>query len=262
MRRFALVCLILLGLCCQSCRNFMYSHNMNQVADGKIFRIGTPEFNIIFVRGTLNTTLGRENCEVVVEANNGDAVTNPSGSFRGLTTARFRTGPQITGYLKDIAKKDSETAKAYIDVMSDLNKAQWDVKQTEPVEAPSIPLQAVTEKIKSVVEPFTCPNGNCELTNLWRDNRIVYQTAVVNKLLTYADETSAWEGEATTFKESLGMFLTRMAKLTAKGKTATCMRVKYAIIKDGRLADLNYVMIEDDGNQFDTHCPECVLLED
>ena len=58
------------------------------------------------------------------------------------------------------------------------------------------------------------------------------------------------------------MFLVRMAQLYAKGKTTTQMRVKYAVIKSNQIVDMEYVMIEPDGNQFDTHCPECVLLEE
>ncbi len=261
MKRFALVCIIMIvmGLCCTSCRNFMYSHNVNTVADGKVFRIGTPKFNITFVRGTLMINVGRENTEALFETNNGDSVSNPSGAFRGLTTARFRTGPQISGYLRDIAKKDPKTAKAYINVMSKLNKAQWDVKQTEPVEAPSI--EDVTKKAQEIIDPFDC-NGDCDLQGLWKNNSIAYQQAVATKLLNYADETSGWEGDLTIFRQSLRMFLVRMAQLTAKGKTTTCMRVKYAIVKSNKIIDLNYVMIEPGGNQFDTHCPECVLLEE
>ena len=265
MKKLHIISSIAVIMLLTSCRNFMYSHNANSVADGKVFRVGTPEINLTYVHGTLVTTVARENSETVVETNNGDTVTNPTGSFRGLTTARFRTGPQVTGYLKDIAKKDAETAKEYIKAMPKLNKAQWDTKQqnpTEPVSLKSEPLSTVAEKIKSVAEPFTCPTGNCEFTELWKDNRIIYQTAVANKLLTYADDVSGWEGETGTFKHSLQSFLTRMAQLTAKGRTVTQMRIKYAKIQDGKLVDLNYVMIEPDGNQFDTHCPECVLLEE
>lgn len=248
---------------CASCTKI--SHSLNSVASGKVFRFGTPECSLLYVNGTLVTSIVRENSEIVVETNDGDSVSNPSGVFKGLKSIRFRTAGQATGYLKDLAKKDPAAAKAYIKAMPELCKPAWDTKYENPIEAPliqSAPLQTVTEKIKSAVEPFTCPNGNCELTNLWKDNRIVYQTAVVNKLLTYADETSGWAGEVTPFKQTLNMFLTRMAQLTAKGKTTTCMRVKYARIKDGKLVDLNYIMIEDDGREFDTHCPECVLLED
>ena len=261
MKRFIALCIIMIvmGLCCTSCRNFMYSHNINTIADGKVFRIGTPEFNITFVRGTVVTTVARENTEVSFKTNNGDSVTNPSGSFRGLTAARFRTGPQLTGFLRDIVKKDPETARAYVNVMPKLNKAQLDLDQEQPVEAPSI--EDVTKKAQEIIDPFDC-NGDCDLQGLWKNNTIAYQQAVATKLLNYADETSGWEGDLTTFRQSLRMFLVRMAQLTAKGKTTTCMRVKYAIIKGNKIVDLNYVMIEPDGNQFDTHCPECVLLEE
>lgn len=256
---FTIIAIIAISMLLTSCGGVMFSHNVNQVADGKVFSVGSPQLRLLFVRGTVVTTIGRENTEVDVETNNGDSVANPSGSFRGLTTVRFRTGPQITGYLKDIAKKDADTAKEYIKAMPKLNKAQWDVKQTEPADAPS--LQEIAQKAQELIDPFDC-NGNCDLQGLWKNNTIAYQQAVATKLLNYADETSGWEGDLTTFRQSLRMFLVRMAQLIAKGKTTTCMRVKYAVIKGNQIVDLNYVMIEPDGNQFDMHCPECVLLEE
>ena len=142
-----------------------------KLLEGKVFRIGTPEFNITFVRGTLMVTVGRENTEAVFETNNGDSVGNRSGSFRGLITARFRTGPQITGYLKDLSKRNPEAAMEYVKSMPKLNKAQWDVKQEQPVEAPSI--QEVSQKTQEIINPFDC-NGDCDLQDLWKNNSIAH----------------------------------------------------------------------------------------
>ena len=69
---------------------------------------------------------------------------------------------------------------------------------------------------------------------------------------------STFDGETTTLKHSLEAFLARMEQLTANGKTTTQMRVKCATVKGGVLTYIRYIMIEPDGNQFETNCPECV----
>ena len=133
MKRFIALCIIMivLGLCCTSCRNFMYSHNVNTVADGKVFRIGTPEINLLFVKGTVMTTIARENTKAKFTSKSKDNVNMPDGEFKGLVSASFQTGPQISGYLRDISKHDSETACKYIEVMPEL---VGDQKQTKPKE--------------------------------------------------------------------------------------------------------------------------------
>lgn len=257
---FVLVALVF--IC--GCRSFMFSHNANLVGVGKVFKVGAGDYGIMYVNGLVAIEGVRENSEMVVETNDGDSFANPASAVKGVRSIRFRTGPQITGYLVDLAEKDSEAAKAYVKKMPDINKASWDAKQTKPVETTALKseaLSAVAGKAKTLPEPFDC-SGDCELTDLWKISSITYQSAVAMKLLTYADDTTKFEGEKTTLKYSLESFLKRMEQLTAKGKTTTCMRVKYAKVEGGRLTDINYVMIEDDGNTFETHCPECVLLEE
>lgn len=260
MKRFVLlsIIMIVLGLCCQSCRNFMYSHNVHQVADGKVFRLGTPEFNLLFVRGTVTTTIARENTEAVMETNNGDAVGKPTGTFRGLTTVRFRTGPQMTGYLKDVAKRDPVTARKYVEQMPGLNKAQWDVKQETPVD---VNIEDASKKAEEIVNPFEC-DGNCDLQDLWKNNTIAYQNAVAVKLLNYTDDKATFPDSKTTFYHSLQSFITRLAKLTVRGRTVTQMRIKEVTIRDNQIKDMLFIMIEPDGNTFDTTCPECVLEDE
>ena len=133
MKRFIALCIIMiiLGLCCTSCRNFMYSHNVNTIADGKVFRVGTPEINLLFVKGTVMTTIARENTKAKFTSKSKDNVTTPDGEFNGLVSASFQTGPQISGYLRDISKHDSETARKYIKVMP---KLAGNHKQPEPKE--------------------------------------------------------------------------------------------------------------------------------
>ena len=240
------------------------SHNANLVGIGKVFKIGAGDYGITYVNGLIAIEGVRENSEMVVETNDGDSFANPASAVKALRTIRFRTGPQITGYLVDLAEADSDAAKAYVDAMPSINKASWDSKQTKPAEVTALKSEAIstiTDKAKSVLEPFIC-SGDCELTDIWKISSITYQSAVATKLLTYADDTTKFEGETQTLKHSLESFLTRMEQLTAKGKMTTQMRVKSAKIEGGKLTAINYVMIEDDGNTFETHCPECVLLEE
>ena len=261
------LCSVSLSFMFSGCADLMnVSHNGNFVGIGKVTRLGVADYGLVHVNGLAVLQAVRENNEMVIETNDGDGYTNPAATIKGIRTIRFRTGPQITGYLVDLAKHDTEAAKAYVDQMADLNKASWDTKQQTPtdVKLPSVTTmqgtKKVAEKVKELVEPFTC-SGNCDLQDLWKNDSIAYQTAVASKLLTYADDTSSWEGDVTTYKKSLQDFLTRLAKLTVKGKTKTQMRVKYAKIANNKLIDLMYVMIEPD-QEFDTTCPECVLLEE
>ena len=248
------------------------SHNGNLVGVGKVFKIGAGDYGITYVNGLVAIEGVRENTEMVVETNDGDSFANPASAVKALRTIRFRTGPQITGYLVDLAEADSDAANAYVGQIPALNTAQWDSKQETPAEAPvlrggeSSVLRGGESSVlrgggNAAVELFTC-SGDCELTDLWKISTIAYQSAVASKLLTYADDTTKFDGEEQTFKHSLESFLARMEQLTAKGKSTTQMRIKYAKVEGGRLTAINYVMIEPDGNQFETHCPECVLLEE
>ena len=209
----------------------------------------------LYVNGLATMQVVRDNTETVIETNDGDATKSPDMVLKGIRTIRFRTSPYITGYVVDIAKKDPAAAEAYVKEMPKLNVTHWDSKQDTPID-----ISEVTKKAQEIIDPFDC-NGDCDLQDLWKNNTIAYQQACATKLLNYTDDKHGWEGDITTFRQSLRMFLVRMAQLTAMGRTKTCMRVKYAVIKDNQITDMNYVMINEDGTQFDTHCPECVPLE-
>lgn len=258
MKRFFVLCIVMiaLGLCCQSCRHV--SHNFTTIASGKVVRLGISDYGLLYVNGLVVMEAVRENTETVVETNDGDgANSDPTMIAKGIRTIRFKTNGQVTGYLKDLCKKDPETARKYIEQMPKLYKANWDAKQDKPID---VDLIDVAKKAQEIIDPFDC-NGDCNLQGLWKNNTIAYQQACATKLLNYTDDKHGWEGDLTTFRQSIRMFLVRMAQLTAMGRTTTCMRVKYAIIKDNQITDMNYVMINEDGTQFDTHCPECVPLE-
>ena len=247
--------MIVLGLCCQSCTRV--SHNFDNIISGKYFNIGVGDYGVTYANGLVVIQAVRENTESVIETNDGDKFGNPEAISKGIRSIRFRTGSQVSGYLVDLAKKDPAAAEAYVNIMPKLSKTYWDAKQDKPID---VDIVDVAKKAQEIIDPFDC-NGNCDLQDLWRNDTIAYQQACATKLLNYTDDKAGWEGDAVTFRQSLRMFLVRMAQLTAMGRTTTCMRVKYATIKDNQIVDMNYVMIQPDGTQFDTHCPECVPLE-
>lgn len=55
----------------------------------------------------------------------------PPGKRKGVKRLRREVGPQITGYLVDLADKDPEMAKAYVEAM----KLYWQYRLTTKPEA-------------------------------------------------------------------------------------------------------------------------------
>lgn len=252
-------------------------HNLGLVGIGTGWRVGNGEYGFAYGDGIFGTFITKDGVKFRAELDSttGFSYDPSTNTYKGIKSFEYSLPPQITGYAVDFAKNNPEVAKAYYKALLRYFSAERGAKAQTPLvsdgkskEATSgiadvlkAALGAVKGKGGADSEPFVC-DGDCELTDLAKDNTISHQTAVAAKLLTYADDTTKFDGEVTTLKHSLESFIERMEKLVAKGKTTTCMRVKYARIKDGKLADLNYVMIEDDGSEFETHCPECVLLED
>jgi hypothetical protein len=50
-----------------------------------------------------------------------------SGSLKGVKTIKRTLGPQITGYLKDLAEKDPEAARKYMEAMANY----WELRVIE-----------------------------------------------------------------------------------------------------------------------------------
>ena len=128
------VILIIATILLASCAKV--SHNANLVGVGKVFKIGAGDYGITYVNGLIAIEGVRENTEMVVETNDGDSFANPASAVKGLRTIRFRTGPQVTGYLVDLAAKSADAATAYVGQMPSLNAAQWESTQDEPAAPP------------------------------------------------------------------------------------------------------------------------------
>ncbi|MBQ7649698.1 MAG: hypothetical protein IJS15_02000 [Victivallales bacterium] len=124
-KMFVVLLVVFAALSFCSCSGFMYSHNANLVGKGKTFKVGVGDYGLIYVNGIFGMQGVRENSEMVIEASDGDSFADPTSEAKGSVVIRFRTGPQVTGYLVDLAKQDADAAKEYLGQIGDLNKAQW-----------------------------------------------------------------------------------------------------------------------------------------
>lgn len=249
--------LIMLSICAlMLCSCQRISHNFNTLATGKVFKLGVGDYGLLYVNGFLLLQGVRENTVTNVRTNDGDSFGNPEAVVKGIRSVQFRTGPQCTGYLKELAKKSPEAALEYVKNMPKLNKTMLEAHDQQPID-----VEKASKAAEEIVNPFDC-NGDCDLQELWKNNSIAYQQAVAVKLLNYTDGKATFPDSAITIYHGLESFLTRLAKLTARGRTTTQMCVKYAKIKDNQIVDLKFVMMEPNGNTFDTVCPECVLEDE
>lgn len=255
------------------------SHNANFVASGKVFKIGTEAAGLLYVNGLVAVNGTRENSESVIEAGDDDGLSGaPTVDAKTIRTIRFRTGPQLTGYAVDIAKKDPAAIEEYVKIMPELNKAAWDSKET--LEGKSTTrkdgektstsdyIEMLRAKLASISGGASMPTlseikGDGDYRELYKDNSIEAQAALTAELLKYADDTTKMEGTGETLKDTLVGYAGRLAQLKAKGvKEAKTITLGRATIKDGKLTALMYRCREDDGTYRDEECPTCFPLED
>ena len=268
-----IVCALTLMLC--GCQSFMFSHNVNQFANGDFVRVGFGEYGLIFGDGTVITQVVRENTEMVVEMQNGNDFSGaPTSKMDSVKSVRFRTGPQVTGYLVDLAGVAPDAASAYVGGMSDLNKNSWDTKQTMAQTKQSSGEKSTSDnyidylkaKLGSLVgkeEVKATITGDGEYKELYKDNSITAQAALTAELLKFADDTTEMPSSGETIKDCLVHYAGRLAQLKAKGKSeATKITLDRATIKDGKLVYLMLRLKNDDGTYQDEECANCFELED
>lgn len=252
-------------------------HNFSMFGVGTGF--GLNQHGMSYGDGLLATFVTKDGAKFRAELDSttGFSYDPKTNTYKGIKSLEYSLPPQITGYAVDFARDNPEVAKAYYEALlkyyESENKAAStkaplvsDEKSKDASSKVTDVLKKALDKAKSLAgsasdEPFTC-NGDCELTGLAANNTIAYQTAVATKLLSYADDTTKFDGETTTLKHSLEAFISRMEKLLAKGKSTTQMRIKAATVKDSRLIYIRYIMTEPDGNEFETNCPECVAIDE
>lgn len=99
--------------------------------------------NLSYTDGLNVIDVSRENAswDVEIDADNGVSVDNRTGNIKGVKRLRREVGPQITGYLVDLADKNPEMAKAYVEAM----KLYWQYRLTTKPEAENSTVVPVKE---------------------------------------------------------------------------------------------------------------------
>ena len=244
------VCAILLASC---------SHNGNLVGVGKVLRIGNDTCGITYVNGLFSVNSSRENSESVIETNDGDSFNaTPGAAVSGVRSIRWRTSPQITGYLVDLAKIAPDAAAAYVAVMPSLHHAQWDAKQQTPLDAPKLP-NATSCTAISKADMFLC-NGNCDYNDLTSHDSISYQSSIVVALSGY-DCSAVHPDSGETYAQSLADFARILETYAAHGLATTRVRIKSVTVADRKVTNLLYAYVGDDGTITETQCPNCTPWE-
>ena len=274
MKDIILTLIATLTLFVSGCAPFLYSHNVKIAAHGKFFRIGGEGASITYVNGTVLITGARENDEDKVKVANKDGLAGaPTADLSTELTIQLGTGPQITGYLVDLAKVDTNAAASYVTQMGKLNKARWSdtteattIKSGGEKTSTSDYISYLKEKLNGIAgnkETKATITGDGEYKELYKDNSIEAQAALTAELLKYADDTAKMAGTGETLKDTLVGYAGRLAQLKARGvKEAKTITLGRATISGGKLTALMYRLREDDGTYRDEECPTCFELED
>lgn len=254
------------------------SHNANFVASGKVFKIGSEGVGVLYVNGLVAVNGTRENSESVIEAGDDDGLSGaPTVDAKTLRTIRFRTGPQLTGYLVDLAKKDPVAAETYVKNMHKLNTNTWDSKESLNNKSNTVKegektstsayIEAIKEKLKAIAggksDGKAVITGDGDYNDLWKDKSIEKQAALTAELLAKCDDVTEIQEEGELIKSTLIHFTGRLAQLKAAGATESkriCL--DRATIKDGKVSFLRYRLTDlQTGETSDEVCPNCYGLE-
>lgn len=99
------------------------SHNTGAFTIGTRINAGldpqNATANISYTDGLNVVDVSRENSswDLEIDADNGVSVDGTAGTIKGVKRIRRDVGPQITGYLVDLAEKNPDMAKNYIESM-------------------------------------------------------------------------------------------------------------------------------------------------
>lgn len=125
------VCLAVAALMLTGC-----SHNTGAFTIGTRVNAGldpqNATANLSYTDGLNVVDVSRENSswDLEIDADNGVSVDTQNGSIKGVKRIRRDVGPQITGYLVDLAEKDPEMAKLYVESLKYYWKYRANQKQT------------------------------------------------------------------------------------------------------------------------------------
>ena len=99
------------------------SHNTSAFTIGTRMNFGidpqNATANVSYTDGLNVVDISRENSTwtLEIDADNGVSVDSSSGTIKGVKRIRRDVGPQITGYLVDLAEYDPEMAKSYVEAV-------------------------------------------------------------------------------------------------------------------------------------------------
>ena len=126
------------------------SHNTGAFTLGTRVNLGidpqNATANASYTDGLNVVDVSRENAswDIEIDADNGVSVDDSTGTVKGVKRLRRDVGPQITGYLVDLAAKDPEMAKTYVKSM----KLYWQYR-LEKVRETNSPSGAADDKISN-----------------------------------------------------------------------------------------------------------------
>ena len=134
---FAVTCAVLTGC----------SHNTSMLTLGTSARMGIDpqnmSMNASYMDGLSLVDVSRENAEWEIEIDGATGMTydKTTGTVQGVKKIKRKLGPQISGYLTDLAAKDPESARVYLEAMKYYWQAQanataedYNKKDTAPAE--------------------------------------------------------------------------------------------------------------------------------
>lgn len=99
------------------------SHNTGSFTIGTRINCGldpqNATANISYTDGLNVVDISRENSswDLEVDSENGVSIDESGGTIKGIRRIRREVGPQITGYLVDLAEKNPDLAKDYVESM-------------------------------------------------------------------------------------------------------------------------------------------------
>ena len=100
-------------------------HNSSVFTIGERTNLGidpnTATANISHSEGVNIIDISRENSEweIDIDANTGISVDKKTGNIKGVKSIKRKIGFQVTGYLVELAEKNPDLAKLYIERMTD-----------------------------------------------------------------------------------------------------------------------------------------------
>ena len=100
--------------------------------------------NISYTDGLNVVDISRENSswDLEIDADNGVSVDGSNGTIKGVKRIRRDVGPQITGYLVDLAEKNPEMAKNYVESMKYFWKFRAELLKSVPESSSEIQTSA------------------------------------------------------------------------------------------------------------------------